>query len=249
MVKQKSVKGTKDQPIDPVYKMDKFFGEGIMFKCKLFGSLKVAGPRGDEICAGAIGHLKQHAKQLNKEQKLHKQRIFLNISLKGIRIIDQQSRKLEHAHVVHKISYISHDKEDRRTFGYIVSLPEGYHLFAFKAEKNAGIITANLKELFHVVYLKHKHEKQAGIESGAEVQEAKQNEIQGDTEPTEFKDENPYAVPKKNSNSLKNNVMRTVPMQYQVEYLHLTQKFRRMMTTRPLAVVQIYWIGPMLMRN
>jgi len=168
-----------------------------MFKCKLFGSLKVAGPRGDEICAGAIGHLKQHAKQLNKEQKLHKQRIFLNISLKGIRIIDQQSRKLEHAHVVHKISYISHDKEDRRTFGYIVSLPEGYHLFAFKAEKNAGIITANLKELFHVVYLKHKHEKQAGIESGAEVQEAKQNEIQGDTEPTEFKDENPYAVPKK----------------------------------------------------
>ena len=31
------------------------------------------------------------------------------------------------------------------------------------------------------MYLKHKHEKQAGIESGAEVQEAKQDEIQGGT--------------------------------------------------------------------
>ena len=29
------------------------------------------------------------------------------------------------------------------------------------------------------MYLKHKHEKQAGIESSAEVQEAKQDEIQG----------------------------------------------------------------------
>ena len=47
-------------------------------------------------------------------------------------------QKLEHAHVVHKISYISHDKDDKRTFGYIVSLPEGHNLFAFKAEKNVS---------------------------------------------------------------------------------------------------------------
>ena len=53
-------------------------------------------------------------------------------------------QKLEHAHVVHKISYISHDKEDRRTFGYIVSLPEGYHLFAFRAEKNVSVFFNSL---------------------------------------------------------------------------------------------------------
>ena len=30
-----SLEGAKDQPDDPVYNMDKFFGEGVMFKCKV----------------------------------------------------------------------------------------------------------------------------------------------------------------------------------------------------------------------
>ncbi|XP_065069471.1 disabled homolog 2-like isoform X2 [Rhopilema esculentum] len=200
MVKQKSTKGNNEKGLDPVFTMDKFIGEGVMFKCKLFGFVKVPRPRGDDICADAIAGLKQQAKQLNKERKIHKQRIFLNISLKGIRIIDQQSRKLEHAHLVHKISYISHDKDDKRTFGYIVSLPEGHNLFAFKAEKNAGLITSDLKELFHVVYLKYKQEREKGNqgEQSDVVESIKNDKVeQGEEALEQEKHEDPYAVPMK----------------------------------------------------
>ena len=43
-----------------------------------------------------------------------------------------------HDHVINKVSYITHDPEDKRTFGYIVSVPgctTGHQLFALKTEK------------------------------------------------------------------------------------------------------------------
>eukprot|EP00794_Sanderia_malayensis_P007967 gene7967-8825_t len=197
MGKQKILKAASDASSfdDAVFNMDKFLGEGVMFKCKLFGSLKVEAARGDTICATAINRLKQQAKQLNKERKIHKQRIFLNISLKGIRIIDEKTRKLEHAHIVHKISYISHDKDDRRTFAYIVSLPHGYTLFAFRTEKNAGNVTASLKELFHVIYLKHKHDREKGVESKNDDQPNFEDQPTEGIEESEEEIEDPYSVP------------------------------------------------------
>ena len=44
-------------------------------------------------------------------------------------------QRIDHAHPIHRISFISHDKDDKRTFGYIVGTKEGYKLFALKTQK------------------------------------------------------------------------------------------------------------------
>lgn len=48
---------------------------------------------------------------------------------------------MEYAHPIQRISYISHDNNDKRTFGYIVGTKDGYKLFAIKAMKEVGIST------------------------------------------------------------------------------------------------------------
>ncbi len=67
-------------------------------------------------------------------------------------------------------------------------------LFFFKA----GNVTASLKELFHVIYLKHKHERekadQAKNPDGANAGSQQDNEIETGVEETEQKQEDPYAV-------------------------------------------------------
>lgn len=53
---------------------------------------------------------------------------------------------IEHEHPIHKISFISHDPEDRHVFGYIYSPPRSaandarkYYLFAIKSDKSVSI--------------------------------------------------------------------------------------------------------------
>lgn len=84
--KAKTVKG-KEVPVND----HRFRGEGVKFKCKLVGSADVSNARGDAMCAEAIKKLKVHAIKLNKESGEHKQRIVLNVTLKGIKIIDEKN--------------------------------------------------------------------------------------------------------------------------------------------------------------
>lgn len=151
MGKEKSKKGSKGA--------DKFDGKGVDFKCKLIGFVNVPSPRGDDICQEAISKLKHMAVKLNKEKKEHKQKITVNITIKGIRLIDEATERIEHAHPINRISYISHDSEDKRTFGYIVGTKEGYKLFAIRTMKEAEQITKTLKELFQVVFDRHQAKK------------------------------------------------------------------------------------------
>lgn len=53
---------------------------------------------------------------------------------------------IEHEHPIHKISFISHDPEDRHVFGYIYSPPRSaandarkYYLFAIKSDKSVSL--------------------------------------------------------------------------------------------------------------
>jgi len=131
---------------------NKFEGSGVDFKCKLIGFAGVSAPRGDGICIATLSALKDTALKNQKDRKEHKQKIVLNITLKGIRLIDENTERIDHAHPISRISFISHDKYDKRTFGYIVSTKDGYKLFAIKTMKEAEVITATIKELFQEVY-------------------------------------------------------------------------------------------------
>lgn len=157
MVKEKVKKGvTKDEEA-----VSKFDGFGVDFKCKLIGFTSVPAARGDDICQEALNQLTAQALRNNKEKKSHKQKITVNITFRGIRLLDEASERMEYAHPIQRISYISHDNNDKRTFGYIVGTKDGYKLFAIKAMKEAEQITKTLKELFQEVFERHQAQKRA----------------------------------------------------------------------------------------
>lgn len=173
----KSKKGTKEGGIS------KFDGLGVDFKCKLIGITDVPAARGDDICQSAMTKLKMMALQKNKENKEHKQKITVNITLKGIRILDETTERIDHAHAIHRISFISHDNNDKRTFAYIVGTKEGYKLFAIKAMKEAEQITSTLKELFQEVFVRYQAKKNEEQGTGEEVGEEVKPDVDSSTHP------------------------------------------------------------------
>lgn len=183
--KASSTKGKEPQLNDR-----RFRGEGVKFKCKLVGTADVNNARGDAMCAEVINNLKVQALKMNKESGEHKQKIILYTSLKGIRIVDEKTLKVQHEHPINKISFITHDPEDKKVFGYVCSQPctTGHKLYAIKAEKPAGTITGTLYELFQVVF---KLRQEAGL-----TKKAPDNSSQVSNGPSS--QEGIYEVPYKN---------------------------------------------------
>ncbi|ESO92381.1 hypothetical protein LOTGIDRAFT_87453, partial [Lottia gigantea] len=137
----------------------KFEGEGMIFRAKLIGSEIVPEARGDKMCQETI----QKLKAIVKVSKEHKQKINVNVSLEGLKILDQATGNVEHTHEVHRISFISRDVTDSRAFGYVYGPGDGSHkFFAIKTEKAAEALVLSLRDLFQVVYdLKKKEVEEA----------------------------------------------------------------------------------------
>ena len=67
--------------------MTRFDPPGINFKAKLIGLEDVTDPRGDKMCQVAMAKLKAAVVAMGD----HKQRITVNVSLEGIKLIDEKS--------------------------------------------------------------------------------------------------------------------------------------------------------------
>ena len=63
---------------------DRFKGEGISFNAKLIGVEEVPEARGDKMCQEKIYKLKGEIKTTG----VHKQKIIINVSEEGIKIVD-----------------------------------------------------------------------------------------------------------------------------------------------------------------
>ena len=55
-------------------------------------------------------------------------------------------QKVQHDHPINKISFITHDPEDKRIFGYVCSqaCTTGHKLYAIKSEKPVSILLCSV---------------------------------------------------------------------------------------------------------
>merc|ERR1711970_696324 len=151
-------------PVDPA---GRFQGEGQTYRAKLIGIDPVPNSRGDKMCREVI--LKQ--KSVVLASGLHKQRISVNVSLQGIKLLDEDTKMVQFVHPVEKISFISRDTTDRRAFGYIVEGEKNkFHFFGVKTGNAAEGLVLALRDLFQVVYDIKQKEKNQGKQPAVQQQ-------------------------------------------------------------------------------
>ncbi|XP_035166156.1 disabled homolog 2 isoform X3 [Oxyura jamaicensis] len=139
--------------------MARFKGDGVRYKAKLIGIDDVPEARGDKMSQDSMMKLKGMAVAA-RSQGQHKQRIWVNISLSGIKIIDEKTGVIEHEHPVNKISFIARDVTDNRAFGYICGGEGQHQFFAIKTAQQAEPLVIDLKDLFQLIYNMKKREEE-----------------------------------------------------------------------------------------
>ncbi|XP_053303683.1 disabled homolog 2 isoform X2 [Pleuronectes platessa] len=142
------------------YLLGRFQGDGVRYKAKLIGIDDVPEARGDKMCQDSMMKLKGMAVAARTQGK-HKQRIWVNISMSGIKIIDEKSGVIEQEHVVNKISFIARDVTDNRAFGYVCGAEGQHQFFAIKTGQQAEPLVIDLKDLFQVIFNVRKKEAEA----------------------------------------------------------------------------------------
>ncbi|NWQ75788.1 DAB2 protein, partial [Columbina picui] len=136
----------------------RFKGDGVRYKAKLIGVDDVSEARGDKMSQDSMMKLKGMAVAA-RAQGQHKQKIWVNISLSGIKIIDEKTGVIEHEHPVNKISFIARDVTDNRAFGYICGGEGQHQFFAIKTAQQAEPLVVDLKDLFQLIYNMKKKEE------------------------------------------------------------------------------------------
>ncbi|NWY24015.1 DAB2 protein, partial [Pheucticus melanocephalus] len=139
--------------------LSRFKGDGVKYKAKLIGIDDVPEARGDKMSQDSMMKLKGMAAAA-RSQGQHKQKIWVNISLSGIKIIDEKTGVIEHEHPVNKISFIARDVTDNRAFGYICGGEGQHQFFAIKTAQQAEPLVSDLKDLFQLIYNMKKKEEE-----------------------------------------------------------------------------------------
>lgn len=179
----------------------------MRYKAKLIGIDDVPEARGDKMCQDSMMKLKGIAVAARSQGK-HKQRIWVNISMAGIKIIDEKSGVIDHEHVVNKISFIARDVTDNRAFGYICGAEGQHQFFAIKTAQQAEPLVVDLKDLFQVIFNMKKKESEAAqkgkkgengsavVENGGDALQVEQPDLFGDiTTPPDVQAPNVSVLP------------------------------------------------------
>ncbi|XP_028829422.1 disabled homolog 2 isoform X2 [Denticeps clupeoides] len=144
------------------YLLARFQGDGVRYKAKLIGIDDVPEARGDKMSQDSMMKLKGMAVAARSQGK-HKQRIWVLISMNGIKIIDEKTGVIEHEHAVNKISFIARDVTDNRAFGFVCGAEGQHQFFAIKTAQQAEPLVIDLKDLFQVIFNMRKKESEAAL--------------------------------------------------------------------------------------
>ncbi|XP_063996050.1 disabled homolog 2 isoform X3 [Pogoniulus pusillus] len=162
----------------------RFKGDGVRYKAKLIGIDDVPEARGDKMSQDSMMKLKGMAVAA-RSQGQHKQKICVNISLSGIKIIDEKTGVIEHEHPVNKISFIARDVTDNRAFGYICGGEGQHQFFAIKTSQQAEPLVVDLKDLFQLIYNMKKREEDSKNEEASKTEDG--GEISSSDQPDKTK--------------------------------------------------------------
>nr|XP_051709768.1 disabled homolog 2 isoform X3 [Oryctolagus cuniculus] len=170
------------------YLLARFKGDGVKYKAKLIGIDDVPDARGDKMSQDSMMKLKGMA-AAGRSQGQHKQRIWVNISLSGIKIIDEKTGVIEHEHPVNKISFIARDVTDNRAFGYVCGGEGQHQFFAIKTGQQAEPLVVDLKDLFQVIYnvKKKEEEKKKAKEANKAVENGTETLLNFDEQANKLK--------------------------------------------------------------
>uniref|UniRef100_UPI00358DDBA6 PTB domain-containing engulfment adapter protein 1 isoform X3 n=1 Tax=Myxine glutinosa TaxID=7769 RepID=UPI00358DDBA6 len=139
----------------------------VSYSVKFLGSCEVDLPKGSEIVKDAIRKLKFSC-QLKKSEGQKIPKVELQISIRGIQILDPKSKEIQHNCQLQRISFCADDKTDKHIFTFICKDGEqSKHLcFVFDSERSAEDITLTIGQAFDLAYKKF-------LESGGKDAEAK----------------------------------------------------------------------------
>jgi len=145
------------------------YNYGLEFRAKLIGVDELGMSGGDKMKMSeeALERLKAEL----ASSKEHKVRITVDVSLEGIRIMEEKSRRLLHQHKVHQLVFIAYDVKEPRGCGYIVDNDGRCDFVGIKSmERNSQNLVAALQELIALSFevkvqqlMKSKEKKDEGM--------------------------------------------------------------------------------------
>ncbi|XP_078723179.1 PTB domain-containing engulfment adapter protein 1-like isoform X2 [Lampetra fluviatilis] len=156
----------------------------VSYSVKYLGSCEVSQPKGSEVVKDAVRKLK-FACHLKKSEGQKLPKVELQVSIRGVEILDPKSKESQHNCPLHRISFCADDKTDKRILAFICKDAETdqHFCFAFDSEKSAEEITLSIGQAFDLAYRKF-------LESGGKDVESKKQVIALQKRVTELETEN-----------------------------------------------------------
>ncbi|XP_037677170.1 disabled homolog 2-like [Choloepus didactylus] len=184
-LKKKKKKGSEKTD---EYLLARFKGDGVKYKAKLIGIDDVPDAREDKMSQDSMMKLKGMAAAA-RSQGQHKQKLWVNISLSGIKLIDEKTGVIEYEHPVNKISFIACDVTNNRAFSYVYGREGQHQFFAIKTGQQVKPLVIDLKDLFQVIYnvKKKEEEKKKTEEANKAVGNGSENLLTLDDQTTKLK--------------------------------------------------------------
>ncbi|XP_020316996.1 PTB domain-containing engulfment adapter protein 1-like isoform X12 [Oncorhynchus kisutch] len=127
----------------------------IPYNAKFLGNTEVDQPKGTEIVKEAVRKLK-FQRHIKKSEGQKTQKVELQISIYGVKILDPKTKDVQYNCQLHRISFCADDKTDKRIFTFICKDSESNkHLcYVFDSEKCAEEVTLTIGQAFDLAYKK-----------------------------------------------------------------------------------------------
>ncbi|CAF4631745.1 unnamed protein product, partial [Rotaria socialis] len=114
--------------------------------------------RDEKMCLESMFKLKACVRARGE----HKQKIKLNLTMGGIKLIDDNTKTHIATHETESISFAVIDPRDTRSFGYIYKASdESLQFWAIKTERAAAVIVLAIKEVFELAFEQFTNDEKA----------------------------------------------------------------------------------------